>query len=72
MDDQIEMMYAKVAVPFLKIAEERGETLSQETIKKIVVKFMLMAHTMGMDAVNEHLTYELDKYWLEGLRPDYR
>lgn len=75
MDDKQKIfvdMYKKVAIPFLYVAAERDEKLTQEILTNIVIKFIMMNDVMGAEVTEEHLAYELQKYRTDGLRSDYR
>ncbi|MCK9263304.1 MAG: hypothetical protein RBR09_13445 [Desulfobulbaceae bacterium] len=56
---------------FKKAAEERGETISGESLLAISLKFMRIYAMFGEEMYRGHLDYELEKYKNEGLRDDY-
>lgn len=71
-DQQIINIYKEAGTAFRKVADQRGEHLPAGTINYIVWKFLQVSEMLGNEMVDEHLTYELQKYLQEGLRPDYQ
>lgn len=71
-EEQYVEMFKKVAIPFQRVAAERGEELTMQVLQNIVAKFMLMKSTIiGRFMIDSHLKYELEKFRREGLRADY-
>lgn len=71
-DKQIIDIYETIASEFTGVARQRNEEISEDTINGIVLKFLQMHESFGREMFEQHLEYELQKYEMEGLRPDYK
>jgi len=71
-DQQIIEIYRKVGTAFKEVARQRGEELKAGWLNTVVLKFFQVNEKMGGDFMEEHLSYELDKYRQEGLRSEYK
>lgn len=71
-DQQIMEIYSKVGTAFKDVARERGEELQAGWLNTVALKFLQVKEKMGEVFMDEHLSYELDKYRQEGLRSDYK
>ncbi len=71
-DQEIIEIYKKIGTAFREASQQRGEHLPAGNMNYIVWKFIQVKEMMGMEMLDSHLEYELQKYLSEGLRPDYR
>lgn len=71
-DREIVELYYKVASEFKDAAKSRGEYLRAGVINRIVLKFLQLKESMGEPFLDDHLSYEVEKYRSEGLRSDYQ
>ncbi len=71
-DCQIIEIYKKVGTAFREASEQRGELLPAGTLNNIVLKFINVKEMLGDEMFDQHLNYEVQKYFQEGLRPDYQ
>lgn len=71
-DREIVELYSKVGSAFQSAAQARGEHLRAGVINRIVLKFLQVKESMGTALLDDHLSYEVEKYRLEGLRSDYQ
>jgi hypothetical protein len=61
-DQQIMEIYRKVGAAFKDVARERGEELQAGWMNTVVLKFFQVKEKLGEAFMDEHLSYELDKY----------
>ncbi|BHH84329.1 hypothetical protein [Desulforhopalus sp. 52FAK] len=61
----------EVTDAFKSVAEYRKEHINQDSLKYISAKFIKVYGMLGEQVYKEHLKYELDKYYEEGLREEY-
>lgn len=71
-DEKIMEIYTKVGAAFHEAAERRGEHIPALYLNNIVLGFLKLYEMMGDQFVQQHLQLEVEKYLVEGLRPDYR
>ena len=65
-------IYDKVLTTFGEAGRKRRENIPALYFNHIVWFFIQNYETFGEQRMQEHLQYEVDKYLLEGLRPDYK
>ncbi|NYT79564.1 hypothetical protein H0A71_21565 [Alcaligenaceae bacterium] len=70
-DKEIISIYRKVLSEFGEAARQRNEQLPAGTLNTIAWKFLQVNETLGPEMVDSHLSYEIEKYIQEGLRPEY-
>jgi len=71
-DQKIVQIYSTVGTAFHQAEKQRGEHIPTPYLNTIALKF-LQVYEMGGDQFMEgHLKYEVEKYLVEGLRPDYK
>jgi hypothetical protein len=70
-DQEVLAIYSKVGSAFQRVANQRREHLRAGIINRVVLKFLQVKEKMGDQFLDEHLSYELDKFQREGLRPEY-
>jgi len=71
-DKKILDIYSKVVSAFYEAAKQRGELIPADNLNFIVLKFFRVYEMMGDEMLDSHLEYEVQKYLMEGLRPDYK
>jgi hypothetical protein len=79
-DEKIMEIYCNVVGAFRGAEEQRGEHIPADCLHTITMEFLRMhedlCEAIGKKAaenfMQEHLSYEIDKYLAEGLRPGYR
>ena len=71
-DQKIIEIYKQVGSKFREVAKNRNENLPAGYLNTIVLKFYQVYEMKGESFYNEHLEYELDKFFREGLRDDYK
>ena len=70
-DKKIIEIYTLVTTAFHQAAMQRGEQIPALVDNHIVLKF-LQLYEMMPGHLQQHLQYEVNKFQIEGLRPDYK
>lgn len=70
-DKKIFSIYKLVEGSFRKAAMERNESIKQEYLNSIVLKFLQVYEMMGEEMMIQHLKYEVEQYKVGGLRLEY-
>ena len=71
-DQKIVQIYSTVGTAFHQAEEQRGEHIPAPYLNTIVLKFLQVYEMGGDQFMEEHLKYEVEKYLVEGLRPEYK
>jgi hypothetical protein len=71
-DDKIIQIYEKVLSSFAHTASTMGEVIPAKNLNYIAFKFLQVYETSGEKFMWEHLDYEIMKYRMHGLRPEYK
>ncbi|QKJ63336.1 hypothetical protein [Flavobacterium sp. M31R6] len=71
-DEKIIEIYTLICSSFRKASSEKQERIPADNLNTIVMKFFKLYEEFGEDFMQEHLEYELKKYAIEGLRPEYK
>ena len=71
-DEQIIEIYQTIDTSFREASKKRGELLPAGYINHIVLYFLQAYETQEKSFFDEHLKYELNKYFTDGLRNDYK
>lgn len=71
-DQKIIEIYTLICSSFRKASSEKQERIPADNLNTIAMKFFKLYEEFGEDFMQEHLEYELKKYAIEGLRPEYK
>lgn len=71
-DDKIIEIYSKIGSAFKEASKQRNEHIAAGYLNTIVLKFFQVYEIGGDIMLDEHLSYEINKYLTEGLRSDYK
>jgi hypothetical protein len=71
-DDKIIEIYRLICTSFRNESTKRNEHIPANSLDIIAMKFFKIYEEFGEDFMKEHLEYELKKYAVEGLRPEYQ
>lgn len=71
-DEKIIEIYTLICSSFRKASSEKQERIPANNLNTIAMKFFKVYEEFGEDFMQEHLEYEIKKYAIEGLRPEYK
>jgi len=71
-DDDIATISQKVMTRFKYVAEKKGERIPGGYLLTIALHFIVLYNQLGQKMYEEHLEYEVVKYFNESLRKDYQ
>ena len=71
-DEKIIEIYTLICSSFRKASSEKQERIPADNLNTLAMKFFKVYEEFGEDFMQEHLQYELKKYTIEGLRPEYQ
>ncbi len=71
-DQEMIKIMTEVGQAFRAASEQRGERIVAGNMFMIIFTFFQFYEQLGEEFYTEHLTYEIDKYLVEGLREDYK
>jgi hypothetical protein len=71
-DEKIIEIYTLICSSFRKASLQRQEPIPANNLNTIAMKFFKVYEEFGEIFMKEHLEYEIKKYKIEGLRPEYK